>query len=65
LVQDPFGNYVVQYILDLAEPSFTNPLCSTFDQTSLLVTRSMINATLKDTTSMAMSTNNHTIASDH
>lgn len=30
LVQDPFGNYVVQYILDLAEPSFTNPLCSTF-----------------------------------
>ncbi|KAJ5787073.1 Armadillo-like helical [Penicillium paradoxum] len=30
LVQDPFGNYVVQYILDLAEPSFTNPLCATF-----------------------------------
>ncbi|KAH7117974.1 armadillo-type protein [Dendryphion nanum] len=27
LVQDPFGNYVVQYILDLNEPSFTNPLC--------------------------------------
>lgn len=30
LVQDPFGNYVVQYILDLAETRFTNPLCGTF-----------------------------------
>ncbi|CEJ56650.1 hypothetical protein PMG11_02851 [Penicillium brasilianum] len=30
LVQDPFGNYVVQYILDLAESRFTNPLCKTF-----------------------------------
>ncbi|CAI6333901.1 unnamed protein product [Periconia digitata] len=30
LVQDPFGNYVVQYILDLNEPSFTNPLCHGF-----------------------------------
>ena len=30
LVQDPFGNYVVQYILDLNEPSFTNPLCLGF-----------------------------------
>lgn len=30
LVQDPFGNYVVQYILDLGEPSFTNPLCQAF-----------------------------------
>ncbi|KAJ5167722.1 Armadillo-like helical [Penicillium canariense] len=30
LVQDPFGNYVVQYILDLAETRFTNPLCQTF-----------------------------------
>ncbi|KAF2660195.1 ARM repeat-containing protein [Lophiostoma macrostomum CBS 122681] len=30
LVQDPFGNYVVQYILDLNEPSFTNPLCVNF-----------------------------------
>ncbi|KAI1994799.1 hypothetical protein LOZ51_001322 [Ophidiomyces ophidiicola] len=30
LVQDPFGNYVVQYILDLAEPCFTEPLCQTF-----------------------------------
>jgi hypothetical protein len=30
LVQDPFGNYVVQYILDLAEPMFTNPMCRTF-----------------------------------
>jgi Pumilio-family RNA binding repeat len=27
LVQDPFGNYVVQYILDLDEPKFTQPLC--------------------------------------
>lgn len=26
LVQDPFGNYVVQYILDLNEPVFTEPL---------------------------------------
>ena len=30
LVQDPFGNYVVQYILDLAEPLFTEPLCLSF-----------------------------------
>lgn len=30
LVQDPFGNYVVQYILDLDEAAFTKPLCETF-----------------------------------
>jgi hypothetical protein len=30
LVQDPFGNYVVQYILDLSDPNFTNPLCLNF-----------------------------------
>jgi hypothetical protein len=30
LVQDPFGNYVVQYILDLSEPCFTEPLCRAF-----------------------------------
>ncbi|RMZ83983.1 hypothetical protein DV737_g1341, partial [Chaetothyriales sp. CBS 132003] len=30
LVQDPFGNYVVQYILDLDEPAFTRPLCDSF-----------------------------------
>ena len=30
LVQDPFGNYVVQYILDLDEPLFTKPLCLSF-----------------------------------
>lgn len=30
LVQDPFGNYVVQYILDLGEPHFTEPLCKSF-----------------------------------
>jgi hypothetical protein len=30
LVQDPFGNYVVQYILDLSIPDFTRPLCSGF-----------------------------------
>jgi hypothetical protein len=30
LVQDPFGNYVVQYILDLNDPSFTNPMCVGF-----------------------------------
>lgn len=30
LVQDPFGNYVVQYILDLDEPMFTKPLCHSF-----------------------------------
>ena len=27
LVQDPFGNYVLQYIVDLNEPNYTNPLC--------------------------------------
>ncbi|KAJ5591064.1 Armadillo-like helical [Penicillium hetheringtonii] len=30
LVQDPFGNYVVQYILDLGDPFYTGPLCVTF-----------------------------------
>lgn len=30
LVQDPFGNYVVQYILDLNEPIFTEPLVRMF-----------------------------------
>jgi hypothetical protein len=30
LVQDPFGNYVVQYIIDLNEPSFTEPMVSMF-----------------------------------
>lgn len=30
LVQDPFGNYVVQYILDLNEPVFTEPLVQMF-----------------------------------
>lgn len=30
LVQDPFGNYVVQYILDLNDPTFTTPMCAGF-----------------------------------
>jgi hypothetical protein len=30
LVQDAFGNYVVQYILDLEEPAFIEPLCHNF-----------------------------------
>ncbi|KAI6780373.1 Pumilio domain-containing protein-like protein [Emericellopsis cladophorae] len=30
LVQDPFGNYVVQYIIDLGEPTFTEPIVATF-----------------------------------
>lgn len=30
LVQDPFGNYVLQYIVDLQESIFTNPLCISF-----------------------------------
>lgn len=30
LVQDPFGNYVLQYIVDLQESIFTNPLCYSF-----------------------------------
>lgn len=30
LVQDPFGNYVVQYIIDLNEPTFTEPVVETF-----------------------------------
>ncbi|OAA59257.1 Armadillo-like helical [Cordyceps fumosorosea ARSEF 2679] len=30
LVQDPFGNYVVQYIIDLNEPTFTEPVVATF-----------------------------------
>ena len=27
LIQDPYGNYVLQYIVDLNDPSFTEPLC--------------------------------------
>ncbi|KAI9800409.1 MAG: hypothetical protein M1833_003295 [Piccolia ochrophora] len=30
LVQDPFGNYVVQYILDLGEATYTEPLIHRF-----------------------------------
>ncbi|KAI1294043.1 ARM repeat-containing protein [Xylaria venustula] len=30
LVQDPFGNYVVQYIIDLNDTSFTEPLAKRF-----------------------------------
>lgn len=30
LVQDPFGNYVVQYILDLQDDQFTVPMCAAF-----------------------------------
>lgn len=30
LVQDPFGNYVVQYIIDLNEPAFTEPVVKMF-----------------------------------
>ncbi|KAF5021988.1 hypothetical protein F66182_5945 [Fusarium sp. NRRL 66182] len=30
LVQDPFGNYVVQYIIDLNEPTFTEPIVGMF-----------------------------------
>ena len=30
LVQDPFGNYVLQYIVDLQESCFTDPLCGAF-----------------------------------
>jgi hypothetical protein len=30
LVQDPFGNYVVQYILDLNDAAFTTPMCEGF-----------------------------------
>jgi hypothetical protein len=30
LAQDPFGNYVVQYSLDLGEPLFTEPLVAMF-----------------------------------
>ncbi|KAK4195324.1 armadillo-type protein [Triangularia verruculosa] len=30
LVQDPFGNYVIQYIIDLNEPTFTEPLVAQF-----------------------------------
>lgn len=30
LVQDPFGNYVLQYIVDLNDTNFTDPLCYYF-----------------------------------
>jgi hypothetical protein len=30
LVQDPFGNYVIQYILDLNDAAFTSPMCQGF-----------------------------------
>lgn len=30
LVQDPYGNYVVQYILDIGESRFSDPVCRCF-----------------------------------
>ncbi|KAL7926642.1 putative RNA-binding protein [Trichoderma austrokoningii] len=30
LVQDPYGNYVVQYIIDINEPTFTEPIVAMF-----------------------------------
>ena len=30
LITNPFGNYVLQYIIDLQEKEFTDPLCYTF-----------------------------------
>lgn len=30
LIQDPFGNYVIQYIIDLNEPCFTEPVVQGF-----------------------------------
>jgi len=30
LVQDPFGNYVLQYIVDLKQTKYINPLCLSF-----------------------------------
>ncbi|SPO05724.1 related to Drosophila pumilio protein and Mpt5p protein [Cephalotrichum gorgonifer] len=30
LVQDPYGNYVIQYIIDLNEPAFTEPVVHQF-----------------------------------
>jgi len=30
LIQDPFGNYVLQYILDQNEPRFSSPMCHMF-----------------------------------
>lgn len=30
LVQDPYGNYVIQYIIDLNEPAFTEPVVNQF-----------------------------------
>lgn len=39
LVQDPFGNYVVQYILDLSEPCFTEPLSRAFLPTIVFLSK--------------------------
>lgn len=39
LVQDPFGNYVVQYILDLDEPEFTEPLCRSFSNSVVFLSK--------------------------
>ncbi|KAI0124941.1 putative RNA-binding protein [Xylariales sp. AK1849] len=39
LVQDPFGNYVVQYIIDLNEPTFTEPLVLKFQGKMGLLSR--------------------------
>lgn len=39
LVQDPFGNYVVQYILDLGQSSFIEPLCQHFQGSVVLLSK--------------------------
>ncbi|KAM0714024.1 hypothetical protein Q7P37_010988 [Cladosporium fusiforme] len=39
LVQDPFGNYVVQYILDLGQSCFIEPLCQHFQGSVVLLSK--------------------------
>ena len=39
LMQDPFGNYVVQYIIDLGHTAFTDPLCYSFVGNMVLLSK--------------------------
>ena len=39
LVQDPFGNYVLQYIVDIGEPVFTDPLIFSFKGSIALLSK--------------------------
>jgi hypothetical protein len=56
LVQDPFGNYVVQYILDLGEPAFSKPLSESFYGHVATLSRQKFSSNVVEKVSTSVST---------